>query len=89
MISGASLWLSGKQSACQCRRHGFDPWVRETPWRRKWHPTPVFLPGESHGQKSLEGYSPWDCKRLGHDLVAKQQQQKWCSCVLKCIKKNF
>ena len=36
----------------------FDPWVRKIPWRRKWHPTPVFLPGKSHGQRSLEGYSP-------------------------------
>ena len=38
-------WLSGKESACQCRRHGFDPWVRKILWRRKWQPTPVFLPG--------------------------------------------
>ena len=37
---------------------------REDPWRRKWHPTPVFLPGESHGQRSLVGYSPWGCKEL-------------------------
>ena len=36
--------------------------VQEDPWRRKWQPTPVFLPGESHGQKSLEGYSPWGSK---------------------------
>ena len=35
---------------------GFDPWVREIPWRRAWQPTPVFLPGESHGQRSLAGY---------------------------------
>ena len=39
----------------------FDPWVRKTPWRRKWQPTPVFLPGESHGQRSLAGYNPWGC----------------------------
>ena len=38
---------------------GFDPWVGKIPWRRKWQPTPVFLPGESHGQRSLVGYSPW------------------------------
>ena len=41
---------SGKESACQWRRHkrcGFNPWVRKIPWRRAWHPTPVFLPGES------------------------------------------
>jgi len=42
----------------------FDPWVRKTPWRRKWQPTPVFLPGESHGQRSLAGYSPWGHKEL-------------------------
>ena len=48
-----------------CRRHGFDPWVRKIPWRRKWQPTPAFLPGKSHGQRSLVGYSPWGCKRVG------------------------
>ena len=48
----------------QCRRSGFDPWVRKIPWRREWQPTPVFLPGESHGQRSLEGYSPCGCKEL-------------------------
>ena len=56
---------SGKESACQCRRqkrHGFDPWVRKIPWRRAWQPTPVFLPGGSHGQRSLAGYSPWGHK---------------------------
>ena len=41
-------WFSGKESTCQSRRPGFDPWVGKMPWRRKWHPTPVFLPGESH-----------------------------------------
>ena len=51
---------------------GFDPWVRKIPWRRKWQPTPVFLPGESHGQRSLAGCSPWGrkesdtTKRLTH-----------------------
>ena len=39
-----------------------DPWVGRIPWRRAWQPTPVFLPGESHGQRSLAGYSPWGCK---------------------------
>ena len=58
---------SGKEPACQSRRHkrhGFDPWVRKIPWRRKWQPTPVFLPGDSHGWKSLEGYSPQGHKEL-------------------------
>ena len=52
---------SGKESAYQCRRHkgcGFDPWVGKMPWRRAWQRTPVFLPGESRGQRSLAGYSP-------------------------------
>ena len=40
----------------------FDPWVGKIPWRRKWQPTPVFLPGESYGQRSMVGYSPWGRK---------------------------
>jgi len=62
-------WLSGKGPACQCRRPGFDPWVGKIPCRRNWQPTPVFLPGKSHGQRSLVGYNPRDCKRVGHDAV--------------------
>ena len=45
-----------------CRRCRLDPWVGEILWRRKWQPTPVFLPGKSQGQRSLEGYSPWGHK---------------------------
>ena len=48
-------------SACPCRRHrrrGFDPWVGKIPWSMKWQPTPVFLPGNLYGQRSLAGYSP-------------------------------
>ena len=64
------LWLSvggdsGKEPTCQCRRHkrcGCNPWVRKIPWRRKWQPTSLFLPGEFHGQRSLTGYNPWGCK---------------------------
>ena len=41
-----------------------DPWVRKIPWRRKWQPTPIHLPGKSHGQRSLVDYSPWDHKEL-------------------------
>ena len=55
----------GKESACKCRqykRHGFNPWVGKSPWKRKWQHTPVFLVGEFHGQKSLAGYSPQGCK---------------------------
>ena len=55
-----------KASACvclQCGRAGLDPWVGKIPWRRKWQPTPVFLAGESHGWRSLVGYSPWGRKQ--------------------------
>ena len=55
-------WLSGKEYFCQCRRHRFDPWFGKMPRRRKWQPTPVVLPGKSHGQGSLVGYSPWGHK---------------------------
>ena len=57
-------WLHGKESACQCRRHGFSPWVEKIPCRWKWQPTPIFLPGKSSGQGSLAGYSPWAGKEL-------------------------
>ena len=61
----------GKESTCQCRRHrrpGFDSWVRKILWSRiwsrKWQPTPAFLPGKFHGQRSLASYSPWGHKEL-------------------------
>ena len=50
------------QGILQCRRSVFHPWVRKIPWRKKWQLTPVFLPGRSHGQRSLTGYSPWGHK---------------------------
>ena len=63
---------SGKESNLQCRRPDFNRWVRKILCRRKWQPTPIFLPEKSHGQRSLAGYSPWGHKRVRHDL-AKQQ----------------
>ena len=60
-----SSGISGKEPTCQCRRHKrcrFDPWVGKIPWRRKWQPTPAFLPGKFHGQRSLVGYRPWGHK---------------------------
>ena len=62
-------WLSGKESACQWKRCKLDLWMGKIPWRRKWHSTPVFMPGKSHGQRSLVGYSPWGCKRVRRDLA--------------------
>ena len=56
------MGASDKEPTYQCRRHkrhGFDPWIRKIPWRRAWQPTPVFLPEESHEQRSLAGYSQW------------------------------
>ena len=52
-------WLRWLRVCLQCRRPGFDTWVRKIPWRREWLPTPVFLPGVFHGQRSLAGCSPW------------------------------
>ena len=52
-----------------------DAWVKKIPWRRKWQPTPVFLPGESHGQRNLVGYSPWGFKIVRHSLETIQQQK--------------
>ena len=65
-----------KKSSCQCRRskrRRFDPWVRKIPWRRKWQPTPVFLPRKFHGQRSLVGYSPWSCKESDTIEVTKHK----------------
>ena len=67
---GFPRWLRSQESACQCRRckrRGLDFSVRKIPWRRKWQPTPVFLPGKSHGQRSLVGYCPWGHK--GSDMT--------------------
>ena len=68
-LLGLPLWLRSKESTCQCRRCGFDPWVGKIPWKRKWQPTPVFLPEKFYGQRSPVGVSPWSCKRVGYDLV--------------------
>ena len=64
---GREAWggASVKESACQSKKHkkcGFNPWVRKILWKRKWQSTPVFLPGKSHGQRNLVGYSPWGLK---------------------------
>ena len=52
----------------------FDPWIRKIPWRRKWQPTPVFLPGKFHGQRNLAGYSPWGHKALDMTDAAQHTQ---------------
>ena len=60
-----------KESTCQCRKCRFDPWVGNIPWRRERQPTTVFLPGKSHGQRSLAGYSLWGHKKVRRDLGMK------------------
>ena len=54
----------GKESACNSGDLGFSPWVGKIHCGREWLPTPLFLPGEFHGQRTLAGYSPWGCKEL-------------------------
>ena len=54
--------LSCKEPTCQCRRPRFNPWVGKIPWRRKWHPIPVLLPGKSHEHRNLASCSPWGAK---------------------------
>ena len=84
MLEETCKWLpgfragSGKESTCRCRRcrrWGFDPGAGKIPWRRKWQPTPVFLPGESHGRRSLAGYSPWGCRESDSEWLST------CKCV--------
>ena len=56
--SQVMLVVKNPPAKAEDKRHGFDPCVRKIPWRRAWQPTPVFLPGESYGQRTLSGYSP-------------------------------
>ena len=60
----SSVFFYIEEHIGDARDAGFNPRVRKIPWRRKWQPTPVFLPGESHGQRSLAGYSPWGPKEI-------------------------
>ena len=64
-----------KRICLQCRKCGLDPWFGKIPWRREWQLTPVFLPGKSHGQGSLVGYSSLGHKRVEHGWVTKQKQK--------------
>ena len=72
-------WLSGKESAHQCRKHEFDPWVKKIPWRRKWQSAPVFLSGILHAYRNLAGLGAW-----GHEEsdTTEQQQQRQEGCYI-------
>ena len=66
--------ITDKESVCQCKRHKrceFDPWVEKIPWRKKWEPSPLLLPGESDGQRSLADYSPQGHKESDMTEVTK------------------
>ena len=69
----SSLVAQWQRICLQCRRRRFNLWFGKVLWRRKWQPTPVFLHGKSHGQKSPVGYSLWGCK-VRNDVGMKQQQ---------------
>ena len=86
LFHGASqVALVVKEPTCQCRRckrRGFNPWVGKILWRRKWQPTPVLLPGKSHGQRSLVGYSLWgreesDTTERLHFISYKNPRGRW------------
>ena len=85
MCDGLPRWHSGKESACQCQRHrrcGFVPWVREIPGVGngnpfQWQPSPIFLTGEFHGQRSLVGYSPC-LKKVGHNWAPEHAGMHFC-----------
>ena len=62
------------KNLCAMRETRFNPWVGKIPWRREWQPTPVSLRGKSHGQRSLVGYIPWDCKESDTTEHLTQQQ---------------
>ena len=59
---GLPTWFSGEEFTCQHRRCKFDPWIGKTPWKRKWQPTSIFLPGKSLEQRRPVGYNSWGCR---------------------------
>ena len=79
-------WLSGKESTCQCKSLRFNLWVGKVAWRKKWQPAPVFLPGKSHVQRSLVGYSPYGhSQTLLSDYTFTFIHLCVCLCVSVCI----
>ena len=69
LLQGFPWWFRWWRICLQCGRSGSDHCVGKIPWRRAWQPTPVFLPRESHGQRSQVGYSPWGC-RVRHEPLS-------------------
>ena len=77
-MQGLPWWLSGKESACQCRRCEFDPWVGKNPWRKKWQPIQYSCPGNPMDRGAWGWLQFMGSQRVGHNLVTKQQQQAGC-----------
>jgi len=75
MGMGLPWWLRWQRICLQCQRPMFNLWVGKMPWKREWLPTPVFLTGEFHGQRSLMGYSPWGHKESV--TVNPKRNQSW------------
>ena len=92
LYKGFQGGTSGKEPTCQCGRHKrlrFKPWVRKTFWRRAWQPTAVFLPGESHGQRSLAVHGSWGRKESDtRSNLAHAQAGKSTHIVLFDVNKN-
>ena len=87
ILVGLPKWLSGKESACQCRRHErprFNPWVRKIPWRRKEQPSSVFWPGESHGHRACRRLQSMGSQRVRHNWATEhttfsKEKKKGCA----------
>ena len=90
MYEGLYQWLNGKESVYRRvgKRHGFNPRTGKIPWRRKWQPIPVFLPGKSHGQRSLADYGSQGHKKVGHNRTTEKQQQYTCNRILFNVKRE-
>ena len=71
---GLPRWLSCERICLQCRRCGFEPWLGSFPWRRKWQPTPVFLPGKSHAQRNLAG--SMGSQKVRHDWAVEHGESR-------------
>ena len=79
-------WFRAKRICLQCRIPRLDAWVGKIPWRREWQPTPVFLPGELHGQRNLVGYSPWGRKESDMtERLTHTHTQSWIQRELDCL----
>ena len=76
-VGAPLVWLSGKEPSCQHRRCGFNPWILKICWRRNRQLMLLFLPGKSHGHRSLAGCSPWGCKELDMTKHPHMQKRGW------------